>query len=119
MNINDMKESNYVKKTDVEPPIKVTITGISQKDLAKQGDTPEMKYILEFKECKPLVLNMTNSQRISNALGSEETDDWVGKEIVLFNDPDVSFGGKITGGVRARAVKGTVEPEFDDKIPFN
>jgi hypothetical protein len=118
MNINDMKESNYVKKTDVEPPIKVTITGISRKDLAKQGDTPEMKWVLEFKECKPLVLNMTNNQRIAKALDSEETDDWMGKEIVLYNDPDVSFGGKITGGVRARAVKGAVEPEFDDTIPF-
>ena len=118
MNINDMKESNYVKKTDVEPPIKVTITGISQKNLAQQGDPEEMKYILEFKECKPLVLNVTNSQLISMALKSEETDDWVGKEIVLFNDPTVSYAGKITGGVRARAVKGKAKEDFNDDVPW-
>ena len=123
MNINDMKESKYLKKSDVEPPIKVTITHLNQENLAMQGQPEEMKWILNFTAGKPLVLNSTNSQLIANALGSTETDDWKGKDIVLFNDPNVSFGGKLTGGVRARAVKGQ-EPKnenadpFSDDIPF-
>jgi len=123
MNINDLKESKYIKKTDVEPPIKVTITHLTQEDLAMQGQPEEMKWIVHFNECKPLVLNSTNGQLIANALGSQETDDWKGKQIVLYNDPNVSFGGQLTGGVRARAVRvaqvenpAPVDP--NDDIPF-
>ena len=93
-----------------------------------QGQPPEMKWVVHFSECKPLVLNSTNGQLISNALSSPETDDWAGKQIVLYNDPNVSFGGKLTGGVRARAVQAQTEnpaPGFDaatgtgsDSIPF-
>ena len=128
MNINDMKESKYLKKSDVEPPIKVTITHLNQENLAMQGQPEELKWIINFTAGKPLVLNSTNSQLIANALGSPETDDWKGKDIVLFNDPNVSFGGKLTGGVRARAVKGQEPPRelpkdenadpFSDDIPF-
>ena len=123
MNINDMKESKYLKKSDVEPPIKVTITHLNQENLAMQGQPEELKWILNFTAGKPLVLNSTNSQLIANALGSQETDDWKGKEIVLFNDPNVSFGGQLTGGVRARAVKGQAPKDenadpFSDDVPF-
>ncbi len=133
MNINDLKESKYLKKTDVEPPILVTIARITQENLAQQGQEPEMKYVLHFAEdLKPMVLNSTNGQLIAMVLGSEETDDWNGKQIVLYNDPNVSFAGKLTGGIRARAKKTqTVETEnpapvaapagdFDDleDVPF-
>jgi len=30
-----------------------------------------------------------------------------GKKIVVFNDPTISFGGKITGGIRLKKVAGT------------
>ncbi len=69
-----------------------------------------MKWALTFKDCaKPMILNATNSQIIAQILKSEETDDWLGKQIVLFDDPNVSFGGKLVGGIRVRAprVKGT------------
>ena len=118
MKISQLSEGKYLKKDDVEPPIKVKIESISQENLAQEGQPVEMKYVLHFTEGKPLVLNMTNGQLISIALGSEETDDWVGSEIVLFNDPSVSFGGKLTGGVRARAVKGTKSEDMNDDIPF-
>ncbi len=129
MNINDLKDSKYLKKADVEPPILVTIARITQENLAQQGQEPEMKYVLHFAEdLKPMVLNSTNGQLIAMALGSEETDDWNGKQIVLYNDPNVSFAGKLTGGIRARAKKTqTVETENpapvmdeieDSVIPF-
>ena len=119
MNINDIRESKYLTKNDVEPPIKVKITGISKEDLSKENEPPELKHVLQFEGSKPLVLNVTNAQLIALALGSEETNDWIGKEIVLWNDATVSYAGKLTGGVRARAVKGTVTDDFEDSsIPF-
>ena len=119
MKISELSESKYLKKDDVEPPIKVKITGISKENLARDNEPPEMKHVLQFEGSKPLVLNMTNGQLIALALGSEETNDWIGKEIVLWNDATVSYAGKLTGGVRARAVKGTVTDDFEDSsIPF-
>ncbi len=50
-----------------------------------------------------MVLNNTNAQIIAMILKSEETDDWIGKQIVLYDDPNVSFGGKLVGGIRVRA----------------
>lgn len=103
MNISELSESKYLKKTDVEPPIRVTISGLTHENLAKEGEPAENKYILQFSEdVKPLVLNITNGQLIAAVTGSEETDNWIGKQITLYNDPSISFGGKLTGGIRVQ-----------------
>ncbi len=103
MNINELTTSKYLKKEDVSPPLIVTISGITQENLAKDGEAPEMKYILQFSEnLKPMVLNLTNGKLIAIVTKSEETDDWIGKKITLWNDPTVSFGDKMTGGIRVQ-----------------
>jgi len=103
--VSDLSNSNYLQKNDVEPAILVTIDGYDRANLAQDGQPKEMRYVLKFKECKPLVLNKTNGNRIQVALGSDDFDDWIGKQIVLYNDENVEFGGKITGGIRVRAKK--------------
>lgn len=50
-----------------------------------------------------MVLNSTNGQIIAQITKSEDTDDWKGWKIVLYDDPNVSFGGKLVGGIRVRA----------------
>ncbi len=91
-------------RADVNPPILVTIKSIAQDNVAKESEPAEMKYCLTFtNHPKPMVLNNTNAQIIAMILKSEETDDWKGKQIVLYDDPNVSFGGKLVGGVRVRA----------------
>lgn len=105
MNISQLKESRFLKKDDVMRPILVTIKGVTQENLALQGQPPEFKWILHFMEpnSKPMVLNSTNGQIIAQILGSDETDHWTGKQIVLYNDPSISFQGRLTGGIRVRA----------------
>jgi hypothetical protein len=51
-------------------------------------------------------------------MGSDNTDDWIGKQIVLFVDPSVSFAGKIVGGIRLRAPKGKTIAKAEDDVPF-
>jgi len=109
MHINELGESKYLRKEECEPPIRVTIVGVKQENLAKDGEAPEHKFILSFKECKPLVLNKTNGGRIAHVLGSPESDDWVGKTIDLFNDPTVEFGGNMTGGIRVLVPQPTAQ----------
>lgn len=139
MKISEMKDTRYLKKEDCgEGGIVVTIAGLKQENVGAD-DAEEMKWILFFKEkLKPMVLNWTNTQLISKALGSDETDEWIGKKIVLYNDVSVSFGDRLVGGIRVRKWQ-TMQPrelgedrpppgspadygmnsaDPDDKIPF-
>ena len=133
--ISEMIESKFLKKEDVDPSVLVTIDRVAQNNVAMQGVDPEMKWCLYFLEMdKPMVMNSTNLHLAGNACGSDDTDDWIGKKIVLYNDPNVSFGGKLTGGIRVRSQKKVQEPvvpqrktvpsraatvaDLDDDIPF-
>lgn len=126
MKAGQMIPSKFLKKDDVEQPKLVTIKGVRQANVAQDDQAEELKWTLTFKELdKPMVLNSTNIQLCIKALGTDETDEWVGRQIVLYNDPNVSFAGKITGGVRIRAPKKPAAvaqaagAEFeDDDIPF-
>jgi len=100
-NVNDLKNSQFLTKEDVEPPVVVTIKGYKEQNVEMEGEPERKKWTLLFHELeKPLVLNMTNGQRIEVITGSAEFDDWIGKKITLYNDKTVSFGGKLTGGIR-------------------
>lgn len=104
--INVLKKSNFLKKEDCGPGILVTITGCTELNVAADGAPEELKWCLHFSESeKPMVLNSTNGQIIAGFVGSDNTDDWNGRKIVLYHDPNVSFGGKLIGGIRARAPK--------------
>lgn len=104
MHINQLKESKFLKKEDCNPPILVTIKHLTQENMAMEGDPAEMKWCIWFNESsKPMSLNSVNSQLIAQITRSEETDDWPGHKIVLYNDPSVSYGGKLIGGIRVRA----------------
>lgn len=105
-NINSMKESKFLKRTDVGAGKLLTINGCHQENVAMQGEPPEMKWILTFaEEKKGMVLNTTNQELIARALGSDETDDWLSRKIVVYDDPNVSMGGRLVGGIRCRAPK--------------
>ncbi len=75
--------------------------------------------MIHFKEFeKGMVLNKTNLKRIAFVTGSDETDDWGGKQVVLYTDPDVEFGGDIVGGLRIRKPKSQKIQELEDDVPF-
>ena len=40
-----------------------------------------------------------------------EADDWIGKEVILYVDPNVSYGGKVTGGLRLKSAKPASAPK--------
>lgn len=141
MKTSELKQSKYLKKEDCgDDGILVTIASLKQENVAPDNKPEELKWVLVFRECKPLVLNGTNSRLIEKALGSDETDDWLGKQVVLFNDENVTFGDEVVGGVRCdvnrtkryhaklekspavtpppRAPGGKQFDNFEDDIPF-
>lgn len=106
--INDLKSSKFLKREDIGPGALVTITSVHQINVAKEGAPEEMKWCLEFAELdKPMVLNSTNGQIIAGITGiSDDIENgWLGKKIVLYDDPNVTFGGKLVGGIRCRAAR--------------
>lgn len=130
--IGEMIESKYLKQSDVDTDTNVTVEKVGKANVAREGDEPEYKWLVRFTEFKkPMVLNSTNIKRLAKACGSEDTDDWIGKQVVLFVDPDVEFAGNVVGGLRIRAKKQEMQTKsvmppktgskFDDladDIPF-
>lgn len=117
--INDLKTSKFLKREDVGEGALVTISGLTKENVAKEGAEPEYKWTLHLQEFdKPLVLNSTNGQIIAKITGFEDDieEKWVGAKIVLYDDPNVSFGGKLVGGIRVRAPKNTAK--LKDDLPF-
>ena len=130
--VDDLKNSNYLTQKDVDPPVLATIDRWEKTNVAKDGAEPEMRFCLVFRELdKPMTLNVTNGQIIASIIGSPDFNDWCGHMIVLYKDPNISFGGKLVGGIRVRAPKAgyskqqqisksqEMEPPVDDSdIPF-
>jgi len=126
---SEMVQSKYLKTSDVPDPVIVTVVKVGKVNMAKEDAAPEYKWAIKFQEFnKPMVLNSTNIKIAEKVFGSDNTDDWVGKEIVLFTDDNVTFGGELVGGLRFKGQEKTpVKAEkkqvgrFDDMaddIPF-
>ena len=128
--VGEMLQSKYLKTSDVPDPVIVTITKVGKVNLAKEDAPPEFKWAMRFKEYeKPMVLNSTNIKICEKVLGSDDTDEWVGKEIVLYTDDNVSFQGELVGGLRfkgkekepqrvAAKPNGNAVSAIDSDIPF-
>jgi len=104
--IDMVKTSRYLKKADLfETPMTVTMHSVIEQNVARRHEPEKLKHVIYFHETsKALVLGMTNAELIAEAIGSEDLDEWTGKRITLFYDPDVDFDGTRVGGIRVKAV---------------
>lgn len=113
MHISKMKQSRYLKTTDVDPDVLVTIQKCELEKIDEEKD--EEKYVLYVREFdKGLALNWTNIQLLAKATGSEDSEEWIGQQVILYHDETVQFRGNVVGGIRVRAVKKKPMPQFDD-----
>lgn len=96
MKITDAFPSNYLKASDLNgKAVRVTIDSVT---MEKLGD--DQKAILHFVgKDKGLVLNKTNTFRIVEAVGSDETNDWEGWSVTLYACK-VDFQGKRVDAIR-------------------
>lgn len=125
--VSDMIVSKFLRKEDFDEDRVMTIKGVKLEDMP--GDDGQQKWVLYFREdAKGMALNVTSIRVLEKAFG-DDSDMWVGKRVMLYVDPNVSFGGRVVGGLRLRAPKGQsaaapkpaapVTDEFaDDDIPF-
>lgn len=119
------KQSHYLTKDDCGTGgILVTIAGMANAELENDGKT-ETRPILKFVEdVKPMVLNITNRELLKVATGETTVGGIKGKQIVVYNDPTVMFGGEMKGGIRIKAAQRAPAPAqpgdgFEDQeVPF-
>jgi len=128
MNINDSFPSSYLKASDLgkNEPV-VTIDRVEHEPVGRER---EMKAVLYFAgKDKGIVLNKTNAKKISDLIGSTETDEWKGFRIRLFATT-TEFGGETVECIRVKAAGTNGKPQAaappppkpveltDDDIPF-
>jgi hypothetical protein len=117
-NIKDLSKSKYLKTQDVPEPVIVTFEDIDIANVAKEGERKDERLVVKFREFdKSMVFNATNMKRAAKALGSEETDDWLDKKMVLYVDEEVEYAGEVVGGLRVRGVKKPQRDPEDEPDP--
>lgn len=109
-NINQMTGGKYLKKEDAPQPMLLTVRLLAEEMISDGEGGKEKKWVMHFNELdKGLVMNTTNFHLAAQALGSDETDHWLGRQLVLYADPNVSMAGKLVGGLRLRARRTTAQ----------
>jgi hypothetical protein len=107
MKLDQMFPRRYAIGEDLQgKAITLTINKITREKMHPQANAPEVeKWVLYFKEArKGVVLNRTLAYQISECLGSDETDDWMGKRITIYPQP-MTVAGKKVVAIRARAAE--------------
>lgn len=129
--VSEMIQSKFLRKEDFDEDQVCTIQDCRLEEIQGANET---KWVLYFKQhSKGMVLNTTTIRVLEQAFG-DDSDHWVGKNVKVYVDPNVSFQGRVVGGLRLRppkaAGRGTPsappppppppapESEFDDDIPF-
>lgn len=97
MKLSEAFPSNYLKSDDLQGrDVTVVIAGAGIETVGS-----DRKLVLTFQgKKKAMICNKTNSGRIAYLYG-EETDDWIGKEIVLTSE-FVEYQGKTVKGLRVK-----------------
>jgi hypothetical protein len=117
MRISGAFPSDYLKASDLQG--QRVLLKMSRIEMRDMGDEVKPVLYFEGKE-KGLVLNKTNANTIATAYG-DETDDWVGAEIVLF-ETTVEYQGQRRPGIRClvppRKPQRPVKEDPIDDNPF-
>lgn len=105
-------ESKYLTKDEVgEKGRDLKISNFSREELQSGDNKTEVKAVVHFENSKPMVLNVTNKELLKTLFQTNDPKELIGRVVNVYNDPTISFGGRITGGIRIRKPMG-------DDIPF-
>jgi hypothetical protein len=114
MKTGAMFPGSYLKAGDLQGKAHIlTIDSLVEEEI---GEPKESKWVLKFvgKE-RGLVLNKTNTNAIADLHG-DETDNWKGKEVVLY-PTKTEFAGKSVDCIRVKLPEPVVEVA-EEPVPF-
>ena len=119
--VTDMIQSKFLRKEDFPEDMICTIKSVGVEEVGQN----ETRWVIHFNEYqKGMVLNVTSIRVLEQAFG-DDSDRWLGNKVKIYVDPNVSFNGKVVGGLRLMPPRRTAkppekkpEPDFDDGVPF-
>jgi len=126
MNRNDVFPSKYLKAGDLSEDGSGETFTIEKVEIEEIGMNKDKKPVIHFEESdKAMVCNKTNWNTISKVLGSQDSDDWIGKEVQLYR-AEVEFQGEMVEAIRVKinvpkprkSVPINQPSSQDDDIPF-
>lgn len=94
----------FLKAADIKVPQTITVAAVEASEFPgkEPEDEKERKLVLFYDEGpQGIVLNAVNLRTLIDLFGTEETDEWAGKRVQIFNDLSVSYRGS-RGGIRFR-----------------
>ena len=121
MKMNEVFKSRFLKADDCPTPRLFTIAKLTVESV-KNEDGESEKPCLWFEEVEQgMVVNRTNWTALMNITGHDDSDDWLGKQIVVVREM-VQFGSRTVPALRVKrpktkAPQPAVEVDFDDEIP--
>jgi len=103
MKLDQMYPRKYATGADLKAPVTVTIKIVQSEQMRPNPKAPEeTKYVLYTHESpRGVILSRTLAEQIAAAIGSDDTDQWPGKQIVLFPVP-MQVAGRSVVAIRAR-----------------
>lgn len=100
--IQDLFPSKYLKASDAETDLTLTIARVAQEKMRNNDGEEEIKPVIFFAEQeKGMVLNKTNGNVLTDLFG-ETIEDWTGQKVTLCA-VDVDAFGKIQKALRFRS----------------
>jgi F0F1-type ATP synthase alpha subunit len=103
MKVSDQFPSRYLKVEDLNDEDMIVTIRDATSEVLGQGQDAQRKLIVHFRETeKGLACNKTNAGIIAKLYG-DDTDFWIGKQIILWPNHDVAFKGEIVSAIRVRS----------------
>src|SRR5262245_27472535 len=100
---DDLNHSRYLTKADCGESLQGRIKSVVKENVAPLGAEPELGRVVLFANLeKGLDLNKTKGAQITAIAGSKYYEDWPETVIEMYDDPTITFAGKVTGGIRIR-----------------
>lgn len=108
MKLDTMFPRKYATGEDLQgKAVTLEIARITSEQMRPGGAAPQTKFVVYFKGAgKGVILSRTLAYNIAEALGSEDTDAWIGQRITLYPEP-LTVAGKARIAIRARAAAPT------------
>ncbi len=119
MNIDTAFPSKYLKAADLPEDGTAIPFKIEKVETEEVGRDKNIKPVIYFAgQEKGLVANKTNCNTIAKALGSRDTEDWIGKSILLYST-EVQFGDEMVESIRVKVRPAPLAPPLEPSRPLS
>jgi len=85
-----------------EATVEIASTPVIYRPRRRKGNEKNNRYVIRFVGKRKAWLSGPETQQVIADMYGPYLENWVGKKITLYVDPDVMFGKKRTGGIRVR-----------------